>query len=148
MIRLIPKVILRRMPERWRDRLDSWQFWVGVAYFGLACCVVGLYFVNSRTQREEAIRISTARAAAQAQERRCIESRPVLMKVNRFFEGSQDLAATLVENSQANLAATPIDDPLRPTRVKNLRRLAAAYRKVLDVDDFPVPTVDQCRGRR
>lgn len=25
--------------------LDSWRFWMGVAYFGLAACVVGLFFL-------------------------------------------------------------------------------------------------------
>lgn len=26
-----------------RDTLDSWRFWVGVAYFGLAACIIALF---------------------------------------------------------------------------------------------------------
>ncbi len=42
--------------EQVLDVLDSWRFWVGVAYFGLVAVVIGLWIVNSNTVKNEAVR--------------------------------------------------------------------------------------------
>lgn len=138
------KGLLSRVPPDVRNRLDNWRFWMVLAWFAIAFLMVAGYRLSVRTAQEQA----TREAASDAAVARCIASIPVLTKVNLFFEGERDLALTLLENSRANLSVTPMSDPVRATRVRNLRRLEAAYGKVAAIDKFPVPTEMGCLGRR
>ncbi len=122
-------------------------FWVAVAYFGLALVVVWLYVVNSRTLRDQAIRIAEAKAARVASVQRCLESRGPLTRVSYHVRGVNDLAAVLVKNSARILEETPRTDPQYEVVRANLLRLIRARAQIGAVKSFPVPTVGQCRSR-
>lgn len=130
--------------------LDSWQFWVGVAYIGLACVVVALWVNYSRVSNEQVQteRVAAARHAdiianAEAQYQQCVKSIPALTRINRFLHGVQDEHQTLLLNSLASHAATPKDTAIWHAQLANIRRLRRASREVQGVK-FPIPTTKSC----
>ena len=128
-------------------RLQSVVFWLVIAYFALGFLIVWLYLVQAATAREQSTRQATARATAAADYARCVASIPQLAKINSFLRGESDLADTLAQNSRAVLDATSSGDPQLATRKANLKRLIAARDKIGKVDEFPVPTVPECKDR-
>lgn len=141
--------------DQFRNRLDNWRFWVGVAYFGIVCTVVGLYFVNQRTSRTLAEQAAAAtqrsietRSEAEAAFKACVGSIPLLENFRRHVLGVNDGFATLVTNSRQGLLASDPADPLYPVRVRNLIRLEKAAKDVAAVKTFPVPTQASCAARR
>lgn len=140
--------------NRFRVLLDSWQFWVGVAYVGLACVVVALWVNYSRVSREQVQteRVSAARHAdivanAEAQYQQCVKSIPALIRINRFLHGVQDEHRILLVNSLASHQATPKDTALWKAQLVNIRRLRRASEEVQGVH-FPVPTRKSCVALR
>jgi hypothetical protein len=136
-----------------REFLSSWWFWVGVAYFGLACVVVALYFVNGRTSRaaahvarDEAVHQSEIAAGRQAALTQCLASIPELTKINGFVDSVQAIRDALQENGESLLATTPPDSPLYAVRLTSLRRIRATAKRIEAVH-FTVPTIPQCRAR-
>lgn len=146
--------VVRRFARQLRPTLDSFDFWVAVAYFGLVALMVGLFFVNQNTQhalsrqaKDEATHAAEIGANAQSQYHLCVSSIPTLRKINAFIDGQRVTAAALVTNSKANLAATQKNDPLYELRVRNLHRLQRAERAAAVVK-FPIPTAAQCAALR
>jgi hypothetical protein len=136
-----------------RETLMAWWFWVGVAYFGLACVVVALYFVNGRTSRaaahvarDEAVHQSEIAAGRQAALTQCLASIPELTKINGFVESVQAIRDALQENSEALLTTTPRGSLLYQVRKASLRRIRATAKQIEAVH-FTVPTIAQCRAR-
>lgn len=147
--------LLARVPERWRDILDSWQFWIGVAFFVLALVVVWLFVLNQRTTRteaaaaaERAVLAERQRAAANSNYAACIVSIPQLTRISRHLGGVNDLADVLLTNSREIARATPKNEPAYRTRIANLARLETAAAKIAAIKALPVPTVKQCKERR
>lgn len=139
----------------WRNRLDSWQWWIGAAFFGLTCVVVALFFINQRVSRTladqaqaTAIRVAQTSTTAQTEYKRCVASIPLLANFARHVEGVNDGFQALVTNSRQGILATDPADPLYQTRVRNLIRLENAVKKVAAVKTFPVPTRASCAARR
>jgi hypothetical protein len=142
-----------RLEKPVREFLSSWWFWVGVAYVGLACVVVALYFVNGRTSRaaahvarDEAVHQAEISAGRQAALTQCLASRPELQKINGFVRSVQAIRDALESNNKALLASTPSDSPSYQLRVANLRRIRATATEIRAVH-FTVPTVAQCNAR-
>jgi hypothetical protein len=136
-----------------REFLSSWWFWVGVAYFGLACVVVALYFINGRTSRaaahvarDEAVHQSEIAAGRQAALTQCLASRPELRKINGFVGSVQLIRDALESNNRAVLEETPATSPAYTVRAANLQRIRATARQIEAVH-FTVPTVAQCKER-
>lgn len=145
---------MKRLRQQLRPTMDTFNFWVGIAYFGLVAVVVALYFLNQntaanirRTAADEATHAAEIRSSAESRYSECLNSIPVLVKINRFIEGERIVDGALVENSEANLAATPSGSALYATRVANLRRLRAAKAAAFEVK-FPVPTRAACAALR
>lgn len=146
-----PRRVLRQM----RPTLDTLTFWSGVAYFGLAALVVGLYFVNQSTQhavarqaRDEATRAAETVSNAQGRYQACVASIPQLTKIDAFIEGNQEGWHILITNSRTNLAIAPKGTAVHAQRAANLARIVKASRKIDEPKKFPVPTVEQCRDLR
>lgn len=142
---------LSRVPARWRDRFDSWPFWVGIAYFGLAMVIVGLFYLNNNNQRastrqakDEAIRIAVVKAQAIAATGRCKASVPLLKEVNAHVAGVREYVDAQIRNSEAALNATLPSDPLYTVRVEALARSKLAQKKIDSLDALPIPTTAQC----
>jgi hypothetical protein len=137
-----------------RDAMSSWQFWMGVAYFGLVLVVGALYFQNGRildaqrrAEQAQTIRIAEVHSRASSQFTQCVASIPTLVRVNEFTAGVQELAGVLVENAEANHAATPPASPVYATQEKSLRRLKNSVELVSGIR-FPVPTRQACIALR
>lgn len=125
---------------------SHWSFWVGIAYFGLALTVTWLYFVNSRTLQQQAIRTAELRATKSAAVERCLTSRPQLRRVSRFVKGVNEFALVIVQNSGRTLEQTPVSDPEYAIRKANLRRLIIARENIGSVKGFHVPSVRECKS--
>jgi len=136
-----------------REVLCSWWFWVAVAYFGLACVVVALYFINGRTShdaarvaRDEAIHQSEIVSARQAAYTQCLASIPELEKINGFVGSVRAIRDALEQNSTALLDSTPPGAPLYTVRVHSLARLRMTAKRIEAVH-FQVPTIAECNAR-
>lgn len=145
---------MTRLRKQFRPTLDTFNFWVGIAYFGLAAVVVALYFVNqdtarniSRTTADEARHAAEISSNATSRYQECLGSIPELRSINRFIDGAATVDKALVENSQANLTATPKTSPLYAVRIANLRRLENAEAAAYQVR-FPIPTRADCAALR
>ncbi len=60
-----------RIRDRLRDSLDTWQFWVGVAYFGLVLVVGALWFVHGDQIKADALRRADQQTLAVASVLNC-----------------------------------------------------------------------------
>lgn len=131
--------MLERVPTRLLRVLDSWRFWMTIAFVALAAIVVWQFFLTQRSIKEQSAR----EARIQSDYQSCIRSIPSLTKISRHVEGVNELAVILVRNSKS-LIHTP---PLR-VRQMNYALLVAAQKKIAAVKSFPVPTVASCEARR
>lgn len=145
---------MRRVVRQMRPTLDSFNFWVAVAYVGLVAVVVALFFINQnttanvkRTTADEAAHSAEILSSARSRYQECVASIPVLTKINGYLDGTRIVDRALVANSAANLAATPPGSALYWTRVQNLARLERAARSAKGVK-FPVPTKQDCTALR
>jgi hypothetical protein len=144
--------VRRLLPARWRDArisqllptLDSWHFWITVAFLVVGGLVVVSILNRSGLGRERAAR----EQAGIARVEQCLRARTVLYpRLNRYFAGTAVIAHVLVINSVAAHQATPPGTKIYRTQSKNLTRLRRAVR---DVEKFrlPVPTVADCEKLR
>lgn len=122
-----------RFEPRVRDVLDSWRFWVGVAYFGLAACVVGLFFLYWRG--------SDARADV-------LNERVVTCsRLASAAPGQLGFYDAVAESIQAQIFAAERDIADGKPRQAELNTLRAAYGKVLFQRArylTVTPTADDC----
>ncbi len=133
-----------------RRLLDSWQFWVGIAYFGLACVVVALWVNFGRVatdQRRTAIVVAERGADIEAQYQVCLRSIPVLAQFNRFVKGVQSVDSALLRNSIASHEATDPASALYQAQIANIARLRSALG---DTIGLTLPTVNRqaCEAAR
>lgn len=106
------------MPEP-KTALQHWAPWMIIAYIFLVFVIVGLYNVNHRTvQRDAEIQAMTAGCLVR-------------------------MYTVLGQNTKELLAASPADDPLRPVRIANARRIDQARKNLAGLT---VPTVSECRA--
>lgn len=108
-----------------RLRVDSWRFWVGVAYFGIVVTIVGLYIIYTKQNREDTKRVAEARAAAVQQVATCfagVKNAPV---VRGFVAGQKALIVNGIDGNRAALKISQ-DAKLRAVREASLRRLLIA----------------------
>lgn len=132
--------------EHARTILSDWRFWVGVAYFGIAATVVGLFILFNRTAREEASRAAGARAAASTQVGQCFTS----VKNGPVTRGFLASNAAVIENQiLANQAAieTQPTSPLNGIRERSLVRLQKAKTNAGELRDLiaaQIPTLRKC----
>lgn len=143
--------VMAELEKKVRLRLDDLTPWIVIAYFGIVALVVAQSFVirsliNTQTaqSRDEAVRAAEIASNAQSLYTQCVHSRPTLARINEFIVGVRTVEMTLLQNSVANLEATPTDSAEYPVRVKNLLRLRKAAMN--STVHFPVPSVSQCQA--
>jgi hypothetical protein len=136
--------------EGTRRLLDNWQFWVGIAYIGLACIIVALWVNYSRVSRDQthtaevvAARHADIVASAEAQYAQCVKSIPTLTNINHFIHGVEEVHRILLVNSIAAHRATPPGSPLYRQQILNIRRLHDAFKSAKKVQ-FAVATQAKC----
>lgn len=128
-------------------RLDDWRFWVGVAYFGIAAVVLGLYVLFSRQTNETAKRVAIQRANAQAQVSQCANAVRNAPVVDGFAEAHHALIVNQILTTTAALQVAAPGDPLTKVRLASLRRLEVALtnaNQLLDVVSNSTPTKAAC----
>lgn len=140
--------------SRLRPTLDTFNFWIGVAYFGLVAVVVALYFINNTTSRyiartaaDEAKHAAEISSNAQNRYQECLGSIPELTKINRFVGGVQELHVAQEHAALNLLKITPKGGPMYRVRYENYLRFKSAADKVKGVQ-FHVPTVHDCDDLR
>lgn len=108
-----------------RVRLDSWRFWMVVAYVGLAIILGCVIYLFSKQSQDESDRRAAAKVANTAQVTSCISSYRQAPNTLRVL----DLLDVLADNSiQANEEALKADPtgPLAQIRKNSLLRLKPA----------------------
>lgn len=126
-----------------RQLLDTWQFWVGIAYLGLVVMTVALwvnYVRVSADQRRTAIVIAEREADIQAQYLQCVKNAPLVAKFDKFVQNVEIVHATLLKNSIESHRATPRSSALYRAQIRNIRRLRNAQ---IDVKGLKIPIVTQ-----
>lgn len=127
-----------------RSFIDSWQFWVGVAYFGLVILTIFLYVNYSNEAADAAAR----KADANNRVAECIASIPELQRTNDFVKGAELVGEVLLANSIASHLATPAGSELYRTQQKNIDHLKHALKTQQEIQQFPIPTIKQCQAER
>lgn len=128
---------------------DDWRPWVTIAYFGLVGTVVALFFLFSKTNREESARQAVKHSADQAKVTACAasaRSAPVLEEVLRSI---RNLATNSLLTNEAALDATPANDPLtipREQSVIRAKKAQAALGAFLARVKARTPTLASCRA--
>jgi hypothetical protein len=140
----------RPTKEGARRLLDSWQFWVGIAYFGLACVVVALWVNYNRVSRDQvrtaevvAARHADLVASAEAQYTQCVKSIPTLRNINAFINGVEEVHQILLVNSIAAHKATPPGSALYQQQIMNIARLRDAFATAKNVH-FTIASKAKC----
>jgi len=132
--------------ERARGFLDSWKFWVAIAYFGLVAVIVALYFLNRDVSREQAARAAEQKAGALAQRDDCyrrLEANPDLLAL---LETMADDRRDRIQASLDSIAAQP-DSELNAIRRESI---AKSRRAIRGIDRFTrqiqaaTPSIDEC----
>lgn len=111
--------------RRIRRRLDDWRFWVGVAYFGLAAVVMGLYLLFGRQSAEAAKRAAIQRASALSEVSNCANSVKNAPVGRGFIATQRAIITNSILTTTAALQAEDANDPLRHVRLASLARLEA-----------------------
>lgn len=131
-----------------RTRLDTWKFWVGVAYVGLIAVIVALFVIQRDLANEQARRTAAERAAAVGQVQQCraqAESRPQLLSLVRAIRLN-------AANSATSLRGLLRLNPTGPSAELRRASLARARRSVNAADAFTrrlrenMPTDRECRA--
>ncbi len=130
-----------------RRRLDSWRFWVGIAYFGIAAVVLGLVVAFSRVSSEAAKRAATQQAANQARVTQCavaVRNAPI---VAGFVDGQRAIIRNSILATIGALANTARTDPLYRVRLASLSRLQEALsntNQLAGLVSATTPTMASC----
>ena len=151
---------LEHAERRWRIRLDSWQFWVGVTYVGLAVAYVILLHVVNVQAKEAAERAASQKAANANQVAGCYQQIKDAPRVKTFLHTFDLLAANdyvsardsiRSSNLALEIAPDPILDPIRrDTRIQARIRVQRAGKVADVVEDFrkitraSTPTLAKC----
>lgn len=109
-----------------RLQVDTWRFWVGIAYLGIVLTIVGLYVVYVKQNREETKRLSEQRASAVQQVATCftgVKNAPV---VAGFIGGEKALITNSIDGNRAALKIKGQDPKLGDVRRASLKRLLVA----------------------
>lgn len=141
------EAILDRVPDRIREFLSDWHFWVGVAYVGLAIVSIWLYVLFEHQTNETARRIAIQRSAAQASLSSCVGAVRNAPVVAGFLDAHRAIITNSILATTAALQTGTADDPLRPIRKASLKRLEKALRNVDELDELVVnrtPTKASC----
>jgi hypothetical protein len=131
---------------RTRSILSGWQFWITLAYFGIAATVVALWFAFGKIAHEEANRAASIKAANATQVGQCFTG----AKNGPVTKGFVAANLAVIDNSIiANRQAleTQPDSPLTAIRARSLVRLEDARRKTEALSrliDANVPTTLTC----
>lgn len=110
---------------RIRMLLDSWRWWVGVAYFGLAACVLALAILFASQARSDTDRrVGDTAAVLDCLQR--VSRVPATLQVIAALEQS---ILNQLETTREALKADP-RSPLTQVRADSLRRLTVAMSQV------------------
>lgn len=126
-----------------RTILDSWQFWVGVAYFGLAGCVVALFLLYSDQSKDDASR-AAADSARVIECRQQVETAPAVIELVNSIEliVTNQIAATVDA-----IMAQPGNVTLNASRRQSVERMRVARTRVQEFRDRYTksrPTSEYC----
>lgn len=142
----------RFIPERWRHlkiarvlpTLDSWHFWITLAFLILGGIAIATVLNRSSIGAEHNAREQAGISRVQT----CLRARVALYpRLNGYFDGVAVMAHTLVENSEAMHEITPRGSAVYHAQERNLRRLRDAIKRVVRFR-LPVPTIRQCEAER
>ena len=152
---LTERLHLDKLPEGFRNALDSWRFWFTMGAIAIGCLFIWgavntLEIANTQSKqaRDEAVKAAQIQASAQAAFSSCVNSRPELQKLSTFVHGVNLLAFVLIHDSRATLQVTAKGTPEYAARVGNLARLSHAAMKVGAIKALPVPTLADCQDRK
>lgn len=117
---------MRNAEHNAREFLSIWQFWMVLAFFGLAAVLVYSIHLSNVQTRQEAARVATAKAANTTQVAQCFDTVKNAPIVRGFLLSHEDLIKNGILANKAALAVAPDLDPLHTVRVESLRRLRKA----------------------
>lgn len=131
-----------------RAKLDSWRFWISIAFAGIAILTIGMIYLVSVKFSQDADRRAQLKISNSTQVVTCITAARSTPNVLRFL----DLISVLTNNSiAANRAALAADPrgPLSVIRRDSLRRLRPAVPTIRLFRNATIKarrTIPECRA--
>lgn len=114
------------MADKTRRRLDTWHFWVGVAYVGLALVTIWLLVTYLETGRNTTERRNDERAQQIQAVASCFSAVANSPVVFGFINGQGAIIQNGIDSNQALLDADHLTAREHRIRVKSLARLKKA----------------------
>lgn len=111
-----------------RRLLDTWKFWVGVAYFGLAGCVVALFVIFGRQADETAMRVANQRIADSTAVLTCYQNADNAPSVRSILDSIDiivSISISSLENALRKQPGSALNDQRRISLAK--ARIARAH---------------------
>lgn len=130
-----------------RSQLDNWRFWVGVAYFGIALTVLGLYVLYSKQANESARRIAIQQATSQSQVTTCFNQVRNAPIIRGFVDGQKALIENNLITTIQSIEASGPKDPLYHIRLRAKLRLTRAESNIFKLEhliDTTTPSKESC----
>ena len=138
----------RRIEESARHVLDSFGFWLIVAYAGLGMVMFVLYFVGMRTHELQTQHLAQEEATKAAQVETCFSDADNGPGLRVILLGLENIALNQVQSLTASIDAQP-HNPLVPTwqlAILRAERALAATRDFRATAAATTPTRAECRS--
>lgn len=114
------------MADKTRRRLDTWHFWVGVAYVGLALVAIWLLVTYLQTGRNTSSRRADERAQQISAVTACFTAVANAPLAKGFIDGQGAIIQNGIDSNKAILEADHLSAKQKKIRVDSLARLDQA----------------------
>lgn len=137
-----------KVESRVRKYLDSWRFWMGVAYFGLAMCMLALYVLFATQADERAARLAQQRALNTSQVSQCLQSLDSGPAIRAITASLEETTRNAIITTEDLLARAPVGEvaAIRRASLVKLRQSLVGIREFDSRIVETTPTLQECRG--
>lgn len=134
------------MADKTRRRLDTWHFWVGVAYVGLALVAIWLLVTYLQTGRNTSQRRADERAQQISAVTACFAAVANAPLAKGFIDGQGAIIQNGIDANVAILDADHLSAKQKKIRVDSLARLNRAKLNNDELERFIVQTTPTKKG--
>ncbi len=133
--------------SRYVRLLDSWQFWMVIAYFAIVVVMASLVVLGVKVIHTQADRAAEVKSSQTAQVAACVSNAKNSPDIQKIIGAIGTLANSQIISTEQALKASP-DDELAGVRKAALRRLKPARAAAVKFGrqiKARTPTIEQCK---